>query len=647
MENDEKAYRLKKLIEELTTSGKDKLNEVTFKQVKKLCKTSDAYVVELYKLVTKQLRKKHAEIRFSAFQICDEIFRRSHIFRELLLKDFNNFVDLVLGLNPKKPLPKPESVAKQLKQKSVEVIQQWFDDFGDGYVPLKLGYTYLRDCKRVDFAELTARTEAERQRAEEERQRTEEIKRKKIEKINNELEETSSEIQDCIVQFRNCFRLLIPDVHDFFVVFKEDEEPSEVVGLRHDEQNISEEGGFIHSENDEEENEDIDYGSEYMRTHGIMKGTNININLEDVRKLKETNDNAILIANLKEYVHILNTIFFPKVNSWEQTMRPLSEGNANLIKRILDIKQSVQSAVKMFESLCILPQEKPQPVMCDDSDTDDDDFIEVPMDDPRVLRAMESEAALLGVHRSNLGTSSVLPDDQYNQPSTSGISRTSLPQLVKGKNDINKLSYTPRCPDEYLSKVPLSCAPKRLDNPLAGLSQVWTATPDLHEQEDVNSTGGVLGVATQRVNYERAWQPVKWACRAPLKLGGLCPRKDREKCPFHGPIIPRDEVGKPLHDEDAAREHAAREQYEREHPAWQDPALLAELKAATGVDLKVTKGRRNRKRKYENLTDIRKTNSRDRLEKKIFSRKSIKRVNSALARENASAPKSTLRFGQG
>jgi hypothetical protein len=35
-------------------------------------------------------------------------------------------------------------------------------------------------------------------------------------------------------------------------------------------------------------------------------------------------------------------------------------------------------------------------------------------------------------------------------------------------------------------------------------------------------------------------------CRAPLRNGRLCPRRDAEKCPFHGIIVPRDEFGIPL-----------------------------------------------------------------------------------------------------
>lgn len=642
MDGDQRAAHLKYLVEELTTSGKDNLDEEKFKKIKKICKQSDIYVVELYRLVIKQLKKKHAEIRYSAFQICDEIFRRSHCFRELLLKDFMQFIDLALGLDPKKPLPKPDAAARKLKQKCVEAIQHWYDHFSDGYLTLKQAYSYLRDCKKVDFAELTARTEAEQQRAEQERQKAEEIKNKKIEKIKRELEGSSKEINDCITQFHNCFKLLIPDVHDFFIPLSSEEVGSQGEGLvSHGEKGIQEEAS---NDDDEELEENAEYGSEFMRGHGIMKGTNVKINLEDVRKVQRTEDNEVVIENLKEYISILNTKLLPSVRRWEEIIQPYSAGNESLIKTIIDHKISIQNCVKRFESLNIVHKEN-QNITKDinsDSDDDDDDFIEVPWDDPRVVRAAASEAALLGVtkHSSNHSASSQ-PDDPDNQPSSSGLCHTSS-QVQSAGPSSSKTSESYRFPDEYLNKE--TSAPKRHQNPLAGLSQVWTATADLHEQEEVQSTGGILGIATQRVNYERSWEPVKWACRAPLKTGQLCPRKDREKCPFHGPIVPRDETGKPLRPEDAAREQAAREQYERDHPAWQDPQLLAELKAATGVDLKVDKGRRKRKHKYENLTDLKKTTPKERLAKKILSKKAVRRLNVALDKEHRSAPNTSSDF---
>ena len=63
-------------------------------------------------------------------------------------------------------------------------------------------------------------------------------------------------------------------------------------------------------------------------------------------------------------------------------------------------------------------------------------------------------------------------------------------------------------------------------------------------------------VTTRRDNHARSQEPSLHVfqstkldiqpCRAPLKNGHLCPRKDMIRCPFHGIIIPRDEHGVPI-----------------------------------------------------------------------------------------------------
>ena len=44
-----------------------------------------------------QLNKNHSEIRYSAIQIIDAIFLRSHVFRELILDNIQTIFELVLG----------------------------------------------------------------------------------------------------------------------------------------------------------------------------------------------------------------------------------------------------------------------------------------------------------------------------------------------------------------------------------------------------------------------------------------------------------------------------------------------------------------------------------------------------------------------
>lgn len=77
------------------------------------------------------------------------LYRRSHHFRELLVSDFQTFLELTLEIDPEQQLPPPLQVAKKLKYKALECIRHWYDAYGEGYQKLKLGYLFLQDCKKV------------------------------------------------------------------------------------------------------------------------------------------------------------------------------------------------------------------------------------------------------------------------------------------------------------------------------------------------------------------------------------------------------------------------------------------------------------------------------------------------------------------
>ena len=103
----------------------------------------------LYDLVMDALKENHAEIRLSAFQIANEIFPKSHVFRELLISDFQQFARLVTGTDSHQPLPLPKPAAALLKKQSLLAIREWNVRFGEGYPKLKLGFNFLKYTKKV------------------------------------------------------------------------------------------------------------------------------------------------------------------------------------------------------------------------------------------------------------------------------------------------------------------------------------------------------------------------------------------------------------------------------------------------------------------------------------------------------------------
>ncbi|XP_072051903.1 UV-stimulated scaffold protein A-like [Amphiura filiformis] len=202
--------KLEDLIEKITTTGRPTLDEGLMKQIKKICKISDDYVEHTFHLVITQLNKSHCEIRLSAFQVINELFSRSHHFRELLVTDMQEFLELAVETDPDAPLPPPKPAAKTLKESALRAIQVWHNKFGKAYKKLALGYNFLKFQKKVNFENIEARSTVERRRIEERQHRRQLAEQQKVITILQKMQEKMPEIQQCLTQMENCFELLLP-----------------------------------------------------------------------------------------------------------------------------------------------------------------------------------------------------------------------------------------------------------------------------------------------------------------------------------------------------------------------------------------------------------------------------------------------------
>jgi hypothetical protein len=75
---------------------------------------------------------------------------------------------------------------------------------------------------------------------------------------------------------------------------------------------------------------------------------------------------------------------------------------------------------------------------------------------------------------------------------------------------------------------------------MSSVHQYWGSERDIELSEDEKAL-----LRCRTIQFTGKFEPVKWSCRTPLPSGRLCPRRDRFKCPFHGPIIARDDQGRP------------------------------------------------------------------------------------------------------
>uniref|UniRef100_A0A6I8SLF3 UV-stimulated scaffold protein A n=1 Tax=Xenopus tropicalis TaxID=8364 RepID=A0A6I8SLF3_XENTR len=658
--------KLSELVEVLTTSGEPQLNPEKLKELKKICRSSDEHINHVYHLLMTQLNQEHAEIRLSAFQIVTELFARSHLFRTLLISNFQEFLELTVETDHEQPLPPPKEVAQKMKILAIKTVQEWHEKFGEAYKKLSLGYHFLKQNKKIDFQDVRSRTQAERKREEEKQRRLENIYKEKVKKATAEMEDMLEEIQSSLTEMENCFRLLLPDPREF-AVFTDEKDFASDMRTKPTSQSPSHSKSTSQSsayskstsqvsfDNDDEQpccsknlppfpssctssasgaerslgegakesdksarksdtdDSDGDYeGSReaFLRDHGLgSHAYSLSLEISTDLKVNENENNTDVLNNLMDAHKLLKQKYWPAVQSWIQLFTKAGT-NSESLKCAIDVKKEIEAALKKYKEMNIDCHTKERKMTASDDDDDDDEFEEVP----------EKE-----------GYEPHIPDhlrEEYGE-----FAQLKCP---KRETDPSQAPVAPCGLDLHHWGEEQPSAGKMLK--FSSLHRFWAPN---EVDEEVESKELEALVKTRYVTLPGKFEPVKHKCLAPMPNGSLCERQDRYKCPFHGKIVPRDAIGVPINAEDRARE--AREKFEKqgEEQDWRDPELMREIEQATGVDLGSSKCpvkgkgkgvKRNLKKKYPNLTDLKQkaNTSRSRLEKKVFNTGSVKRVISAM-----------------
>ncbi|NWV02625.1 UVSSA protein, partial [Ptilonorhynchus violaceus] len=422
--------RLAELVEELTTSGEPRLEPGRMKELKKICKSSEEHISHAYHLLVTRLQEEHAEMRFSAFQVVQELFARSHQFRTLVISNFQEFLELTVGIDHEQPLPPPKEVAQKLRKAAIKAVQDWHEKYGEAYKQLSLGYHFLKQNKKVDFQDVHARTVAERRREEEKQKRLENIYKEKVKRTEKEMEEMSQEIADTLTEMENCFQLLMPDPFNFAVTDMEPElnkqtsaneagpasplsSQGEVnqsyLGCMDDEQpccskdilpvsqDVRTDGNKELDEKTEQKEldggtcsdvqssvpalDDDDYQT-FVRNHGLISHKyTLDLEISTDIKVQENEDNTAIINSVMDAHKLLRNKFWPSVQSWIQLLTRAGI-NDDRLRCAIDLKNKLETAMKKYKEMNISFKARKRKVMKasddDDDDEDEDEFVEVP-----------------------------------------------------------------------------------------------------------------------------------------------------------------------------------------------------------------------------------------------------------------------------
>jgi hypothetical protein len=249
----------------------------------------------------------------------------------------------------------------------------------------------------------------------------------------------------------------------------------------------------------------------------------------------ETTSNQHLFDSFRK---IRSTLmhFRVKVDRWMSWVCKVHDDDSQRyernLKSLIDIKAMILDAVQRGTDVL------------DDVVVEDEEEEFVDVDDLEVLVRGEDS---IGEKRRELVPFMLTQDAPGLKPVFPGVVEGILPEEPVVRNPKRK---------EWYEKAPV--VPFDRDLEFWGQEHVSVAQVSQHsgleyhhrflgDSSDQPLSGPALESLQKRLVYLPSTSKVEYPpCRAPLRNGTLCKRRDMERCPFHGPIIPRDDVGTPL-----------------------------------------------------------------------------------------------------
>ncbi|XP_041653616.1 UV-stimulated scaffold protein A [Cheilinus undulatus] len=439
-------------------------------------------------------------------------------------------------------------------------------------------------------------------------------------------------------------------------------------------------------EEEEEEDEETPDDDSFIRNSGLISHSySLDLNLSPGLHIKETEDNEAVVSTVIDLHKLIKTKYLPAVQGWVQVFTKAG-AEQQLLRRALDLKNSLEVVLQKHNELQIDYKTRNRKVMRasadgeEEDDDDDDDFDEVPEKEgyePHIPEHLRAEYGLDPSPSTSTAPISKKPPPKRPAapppPPFSTSSSRRLKRLIEEEQDPTCAAATLRLLRQNLppptaepsgSSVPSSSKSgsnqKAVDAPVvpfgldlyywgeeqpnagkiiksASQHQFWVHA----EVNEETQNEELLAESKSRyISFPGRFTPVSHYCRAPLGDGKLCQRQDRHKCPFHGPIIPRDQEGRPCREEDRLREEQEQRKKREEQQDWRDPELMRDIEAATGEDLgsnRVGKKRKGKKKKYPNLSDLKQNanTARSRLERKVFNKSTMRRVAQVMSKADS------------
>ncbi|KAK7338065.1 hypothetical protein VNO77_18662 [Canavalia gladiata] len=505
MEEEEigKGTKVRALIEKATNSTAPEVDPRLLKALKTVVRYSDSELRIATQTLLDLMKRDHSQVRYLSLLIIDELFMRSKLFRTLVVESLDQLLSLSVGFRRNLPLPAPPSVASILRSKAIEFLEKWNVSFGAYYRQLRLGYDYLKNTLRLQFPNIQANVERfQRERRERER-KSKAILLSKYES----LKENSSSIKGGILSTMD--------------------EIDECLDILHSKQESMSDDILDNEELDEFRSLEL----QQIRLEALKEGD----------KVYENSDNKVVFDTLRELYKLLLTKHLVSIQEWISVLVRVEVADSrfrdSMLKEFIDIRNRLKSVKnKCEEAGCSLLNKSKL--------DEEEDFweegnvsMEIPSSVPNNKnRSLDVASTSQKMHNDNPGSY-----DKESNGSETG-------RLLHQGTEIESNSLR----SKLIAEAPMVRWGSYLDN--WGSDRVFMANQRGLELEShwgrvdddaVIPADKIAELNVLAMPYEEKKIEIQ-PCLAPLRKGGVCQRRDLKVCPFHGPIIPRDDEGRPL-----------------------------------------------------------------------------------------------------
>jgi hypothetical protein len=510
------------------------------KIVKSFCKSSDSNLRLVFDAAMLHLAKPHAQIRLATLQLIDELFSRSHLFRQLVVANYTAITNLALGINGGK-LPSPETWAKMVKTLGLVLIKEWNDKFGPGYKQLEIGFNQLRATLRLEtfpgrVALIDLEFEGSKEKQEAEARRAER-RRKDYEDVLVKIEDAAPSMRDALETIVRSFSLatgnpcLLVETHFQKSCIGILVPADPLFATQDTEPEAEAEAALAAKQN----------AKDFARSHGMgsVRYT-LDIDLSEINEgaegVHEDQDNAVLFDTLREATKVASKQL-KNITEWMSVVQKANvkdkRTQERVIKTLLDRSEAIRTHLERSNALLATSSENRD----EEEEEQFEEVVPVPKA-PKGPTVVDETPKLFGGPTLSVDSSEALVSNNHEEASES-----------------EKPTFIARDPRhaELLRLAPVVDYDRDLD--------VWDTTEKAFQNTGINYSHRFLGEQQEEhflsqdtldnmrkrvVHMKPKEDVVIPACGAPLPKGGLCQRRDLAVCPFHGPIVPRDELGNPL-----------------------------------------------------------------------------------------------------